>query len=278
MSGVTKQEAGEDVQEMIWQMSQVINKNQTLSLPELYEMSDKLSEVSVSADPITKNYCETLMQKIEQIENNRNHVLVELIKISGEIDLISLRLNSLVPEEIAEKIYEFSKQLTGYAESATDRMIRKKITFISKKLDHLIFRYVFPIYEELSDRSERNNYMFQMRCLADWFKTNPKKANQCYQTISAEQRSLIEASEGNDLSEKMRSYLKTLLELSTIAEHFYYDHRNLAEKSFSKLPKSIQLCIDRVLWRYLQADRLDVIDSSTIAKAIMQYLSDLILG
>lgn len=278
MSGLTKQEAKEDIQEMVWQMSQEIKKDQTLSLEELCEMSDKLSEASLVADPMTKSYCHTLMQKIEQIENHRNHVLVELIKISGEIDLTSLRLNTLIPEEIAETIYELSKRLAGYAESASDLMVRKKITIISKKLDHLTFRYVFPIYEEFTDQSGRNNYLFQMKCLIDWFRTNPIKAKACYQTISQEQRSFIEAFEGKDLSDKIDQYLKTLLELCAISEQFYFDQRIRAEKSFSKLPKSIQLCIDRILWRYLQADRLDVIDSSTIAKAIMQYLSDLILG
>lgn len=265
----------------------------THSIPELSEMSERLYQMTqrvIASSKSTLPFDQSellneeslcLQEKIGQLEEQYlqeiDNLLSDVIITDGDIDLFSHRLHTFSPVEIAEKLLEFSKKLEGYkrAKSATS-YIQKKIIDSSKKLDHLSFRYMFPIFEELNDDALQNNFVFQMRSLAKMFATKDLRAEMLYLTLSPLQRKGIELF-GSDRKKAILAYVDSLQKLADLAEMFTFGREDEARRKLKALPSEIRMALQQYVWRIQPMEDLDEMDTEVISHILMKYLSDLIL-
>ncbi len=296
MSGATKEvdleSVGvEDFHRAIRSISTQIK--QTNSLPELSEMSERLSQMTQRVIASSKNSLQLdqseliseesmcLQEKIGQLEEEYleeiESLLSDVIITDGDIDLMGHKMNLLSPVEITEKLLHFSKELEAFKKSKSSTgYIQKKIIDSSKKLDHLSFRYMFPIFEELNEDSYQNNFAHQMKSLAKMFKVNDPRVEMLYLTLSPSQRKGIEMF-SPDRSTAILAYLESLEGLAELAEMFYFGDAKSAREKLSSINSEVRMSLQQYVWRIQPMEDLDAIDTELMSHILMKYLSDLIL-
>lgn len=297
MTSATKEEVDlqavgvEDFHRAIRSISKQIK--QAHSLPELSEMSERLYQMTQRAVANSKNNSpfdqselfseesRCLQEKIGQMEEKCleeiDALLSDVIITDGDIDLMAHRLNLLSPEEIAEKLLELSQKLERYKQSKSSTgFIQKKIINSVKKLDHLSFRYLFPIFEELNEDSYQNNFAYQMQSLSSMFLNDDPRSEMFYLTLSPSQRTAIERF-GKDRAKAIQNYITSLRDLAELAELFYFEGDSETLSYLEKLPKETLMALQQYAWRDESMQALEDMKAERIAQIIMQYLSDVIL-
>lgn len=266
-------------------------------LQNVLDLSERLMEV---AERTMGNYSsdarslseekDQLIHRIETLEDHgmRNDLslLEEVHEVRGILSSLSLEWVFLPPDEICQEI----KSLEDRLQNLTDKVkfcgynagfLEGEIDKTFQILDHLEFRYHFPIAEELNEHSYQSNFMYRLIKI----KEDLKKGKSA--TFAPELDVVIfkKARTKKDKIKAIDAYIVKLKQLTLLAETFLYGNPGIALQVFRSLDKDVQKGIDQILWKFkgrnvsqLFGKNVTEEASSVMAQAIMGYVQDNIMG
>jgi hypothetical protein len=243
-----------DVLSSIWENSKVMEKD-----------CHKNRFVLEGISSILNKSCE-LFSDIEKLEEAGVHedlfILQQLHSLSSKADQLDLQFVFLSPDEIASHLDGFYKSINEiYSKKSYNKLLIKRLMKdCLKKINHLHFRLMFPITEELSEFSYQNTFSRKMLDIASKHDENNAKG--------------------------IKSYIASLQYASFVAESFLFDDIEKAINLFDQLHPYVQKQVNQNIWKLSGTTYADLntklvsnhkLSKGMIAIAIMKYVSSVIV-
>ena len=158
--------------------------------------------------------------------------------------------------------------------------LEKEIDETFQVLDHLEFRYHFPIAEELNEHSYQGNFIYRLMKIKESLKQG--------ESVSfSPELDIVIFKKARSRKEKIKAideYIVKMKQLTFLAEAFLYGNPAISLQVFRSLDKDVQKGIDQILWKFkgrsvsqLFGKSVTEEASSVMARVIMGYVRDNIM-